>query len=416
MSLINKMLQDLDARSTQAGEALPGQVKPVGREPHRVNLRVVGACAGGVAAGMALVWFGVSQYRHQQRPAARAGPVTMATPTAAATGAVATGPTALPAAAAPAALPGTAAAATAAPTAPTSAAPAAPLAAASVVMPAAAAPSVPPAPAAARAQVIAPAAADASQTIAPLEPDSVEARAARVALARALEARSDAHPRSHKPAPAAAPTAAGDDEASASSGMGPAQGRHADGRQRAEAEYRRALASLQEGRMLETFAALEAALRFEPAHGAARQTLVGLLVEAGRHDDAMRQAQAGLTLDPRQSALAMLLARLQMEHGGNGIDTLTRTLPYAGDNADFRAFLAAALERQGRHREAAEQYGAALRLAPSNGVWWMGLGMALQADKRDGEALDAFQKARASGMPSQELQEFVERRLAQLRR
>jgi MSHA biogenesis protein MshN len=168
--------------------------------------------------------------------------------------------------------------------------------------------------------------------------------------------------------------------------------------------------------MTETVAALEQALKYEPAHEAARQTLVGLLIEANRTDEAMRQLQLGLTLDPRQPAMAMLLARLQIEGGGNGIDTLTRTLPYAGNDPDYRAFLAAALARQQRHREAAEQYQQAVRAVPGNGVWWMGLGMSLQAEKRNGEALDAFQKARASGALSQELQAFVERRIQQLGR
>jgi MSHA biogenesis protein MshN len=44
----------------------------------------------------------------------------------------------------------------------------------------------------------------------------------------------------------------------------------------------------------------------------------------------------------------------------------------------------------------------------------MGLGISLQAEKRNGEALDAFQRARASGGLSQELQAFVERRIQQL--
>jgi MSHA biogenesis protein MshN len=168
--------------------------------------------------------------------------------------------------------------------------------------------------------------------------------------------------------------------------------------------------------MGETVAALEQALKYEPTHEAARQTLVGLLIEANRTDEAMRQLQLGLTLDARQPAMAMLLARLQIERGGSGIDTLTRTLPYAGNDPDYHAFLAAALARQQRHREAAEQYQQAVRAKPSNGVWWMGLGMSLQAEKRNGEALDAYQKARASGGMSAELQGFVERRIQQLGR
>ncbi|RZA32905.1 MAG: hypothetical protein EOP92_23590, partial [Lysobacteraceae bacterium] len=65
---------------------------------------------------------------------------------------------------------------------------------------------------------------------------------------------------------------------------------------------------------------LQAALRVNPRHEASRQTLVSLLIEAKRPDEAMAQLQAALALDARQPALAMLLARLQIERGGPGID------------------------------------------------------------------------------------------------
>jgi MSHA biogenesis protein MshN len=253
-----------------------------------------------------------------------------------------------------------------------------------------------------------------AKDVAPMEPDSEEAREARRAMAEALAARGKSAKTTSAAMLAAARAAARDD--APPKGKRGAQGRQETGAQRAEGEYRRALASLQEGRMTETVAALEQALKYEPTHEAARQTLVGLLIEANRNDEAMRQLQLGLTLDPRQPAMAMLLARLQIERGGNGIDTLMRTLPYAGNDADYHAFLAAALARQQRHREAAEQYQQAVRAVPSNGVWWMGLGISLQAEKRNGEALDAFQRARASGGLSQELQGFVERRIQQLAR
>ena len=186
--------------------------------------------------------------------------------------------------------------------------------------------------------------------------------------------------------------------------------------QRAENAYRRALGVLEDGRVTEAIATLQSALAIDQRHEPSRQTLVGLLIEAGRPDDAMRQLQAALVLDPRQPSLAMLLARLQLERGGPAIETLLRTLPHAAGNGDYHAFLAGVLQREGRSREASENYQAALRSAPANGVWWMGLGIALQAEKRDVDAAAAFTQAQASGMLTPELQAFVERRLRQLGR
>ncbi|HWJ93612.1 MAG TPA: tetratricopeptide repeat protein, partial [Telluria sp.] len=193
------------------------------------------------------------------------------------------------------------------------------------------------------------------------------------------------------------------------------EGKEETGVQKAEAAYRKALASLQDGWVSDAITSLEQSLQANPKHEAARQTLVSLLMENKRYDEAMRQLQAGLSADPRQPALAMLLARLQIERGGSGIETLTRTLPYASGNGEYHAFLAGALQRQGRNSEAASQYQAALRSAPQNGVWWMGLGIALQGDKRDGEALEAFRRAKANGL-SPELQSFVDRKIQQLAR
>jgi MSHA biogenesis protein MshN len=418
MSLINKMLQDLDARGTPQDGELPGQVKPVAREPYRPDWRAIAAGVGGALAASALGWLALTQLHRIPRPvtavpapvaAVKVAPV-VAGPVRAPQ--VVTGPVQAPAAApveAPRAAPATPQAAeraeeTPATTSMTRAERRAErkrLAAAREEEKAAArtvekTPTVRP------------------QDVAPMEPDSAEARAARRALAQALAARGKSVKKTSAALLAAARAAARDD--AGATGKHGAQGRQETGAQRAEGDYRRALASLQEGRMTETVAALEQALKYEPTHEAARQTLVGLLIEANRTDEAMRQLQLGLTLDARQPAMAMLLARLQIERGGNGIDTLMRTLPYAGNDPDYHAFVAAALARQQRHREAAEQYQQAVRAMPSNGVWWMGLGMSLQAEKRNGEALDAYQKARASGALSEELLGFVERRIQQLGR
>jgi MSHA biogenesis protein MshN len=423
MSLINKMLQDLDARGTPAAESLPSQIRPVAQPraglAERVDgrtLRLAAICsvAGGVI--LAASWFGWAHYQKSRGAAKPAAAV-------------------VPAVAGPA---------------PVQTKPAQGQGMSSTI-------TVEPVKADDRFDAPAAKAVNA-KSVAGHEPDSEEARAARQAIMSELQSRmapvrarpaAPAHEAKHKSkqeskheskretklearrrklAEERERKAAKHDKAHAKSGpatdapVAAAKGRRAAqgvqeaAPQRAEGEYRRALIALQDGRMTETVAALEQALRIDPGHEAARQTLVGLLIEAKRSDEAIRQLQAGLALDARQPALAMLLARLQIERGGSGIDTLTRTLPYAGNNADYHAFLAGALQREQRHREAAEQYQAALRAAPANGVWWMGLGMSLQAEKRNAEALEAFQRARASGTLSAELLAFVERRLQQLSR
>lgn len=194
------------------------------------------------------------------------------------------------------------------------------------------------------------------------------------------------------------------------------QGRNMSAQQRAENAYRRALGSLQEGRVSDANSGLQEALALEPRHEAARETLVRLLLEAKRGDEAMRLLQQGLALDPKHPPMAMMLARLQVERGGPAVDTLMQTLPYAADNGEYEAFLGAVLQREQRHKEALAHYEQALRITPQNGVWWMGMGISLQAEQRLPHAREAFERAKASPNLTPDLQAFVERKLQQLAR
>ncbi|MDN4039095.1 tetratricopeptide repeat protein [Massilia sp. YIM B02443] len=352
MSLINKMLQDLDARAGKPGAApLPGDVRPVLAGGERapwgrpVTFGAVAVVLVGVGTWLAL----------ERRPAPAAPqPVTVV---------------AAPVAAPPVELVSVAPVQEAPQPAPEPAEPLTP---------------EPPAP--------------GPEPEAPAPKPAPRAERAKPAVA--------AKPLVRKAEPVAKPVPA----------RAPVSGRTETPAQRADNAYKRALGALEDGRVTEAIATLQAGLRANPKHEAARQTLVSLLIEAKRPDEAMRQLQAALTPDPRQPSLAMLLARLQLERGGPALETLNRTLPHAAGNGEYHAFLAGVLQREGRPREAAEHYRQALRTAPQNGVWWMGLGISLQGEKRDGEAVEAFQRARDSGTLSAELQGFVERRLKQLGR
>lgn len=436
MSLINKMLQDLDARGNARSGEMSSDVKPVAPEAAlRSKRRIAAITAGLIAVALGVTGWMVLPLKGKSFDAKPApAQVVAATPQVAAAP-----PAPLPADPAPVTV------AEVAPVADTAAPAAAP------ADPAPAPHAAEPEAAPQRKQAAAPATAERAPAAAPSTTTWAEANARAQAeqarLARrwaAEEARIAALPAGERAAAAsrlraeqdrAAVTARRDAawvaalkrkegaagattleaEAPAAPANG-AQGRSETGVQRADNTYRRALASLQEGRVNEAITGLQQTLRTNPRHDAARQTLVGLLVENKRSDEAVLELQGALALDPRQPALAMLLARLQIERGGNGIETLLRTLPYASGNGEYQGFLAGALQRQGRHREAIDQYSAALRGAPNNGVRWMGLGLSLQAEKRNAEAADAYRRAEASGTLSGELQEFVARKLQQVAR
>ncbi len=249
-------------------------------------------------------------------------------------------------------------------------------------------------------------------------------RAARPAAA-APSAQATASKRGDKPAPAPtdhlskAASKGATEAALLQAGAPPASGQISkrDGatpRERATSEYRRAVGFVNQGRIAEGMEAFRSALGFDPSYEAARQTQVALLLEAKRMDEAAKLLQEGIALNPANAAFVMLMARIMVERNdvGGALALLQQHAPgAAAANADYHAFAAALYQRLGRHGEAVTEYGAALRLAPGSGVWWVGLGISQEAQQRAAEAADSFRRAKETGTLSTELAGFVERKL-----
>jgi MSHA biogenesis protein MshN len=184
----------------------------------------------------------------------------------------------------------------------------------------------------------------------------------------------------------------------------------------AENEYRKSVGLLNQGRLAEAEDGFQAALSLYPENQQARQGLIGLLVQGRKLEEAERVLEEGVKLSPGQIGFNMTLARLQADRGDDAqaTATLQRGLEHARGNAEYAAFLAALLQRQGRHEEGIEQFHAALRLRPGSGVWWLGLGMSLQATNRPAAAQEAYRQARAAGNLHPDLAALAEQRLRQL--
>jgi len=187
-------------------------------------------------------------------------------------------------------------------------------------------------------------------------------------------------------------------------------------RERAETEFQRAMALVNQGRMAEGMDGLRAALAADPSYEVARQTLISLLLETKRTDEAAAALQEALAINPGNVGFAMLLARIKVERGDlNGGLALLRKYEAAGrNNAEHHAFVAALYQRLGRHTEAIEQYQVALRIASGMGAWWVGLGISQEASGQRKEAAESFRRAKASGILSADLVAYVDQRLKQL--
>ncbi len=187
--------------------------------------------------------------------------------------------------------------------------------------------------------------------------------------------------------------------------------------QRSDFHYREALSFITQGRMQEAQEALEAALRIDPKNLDARQVLLSLLVDEKRYPQAEQLLRTGLQLNLAPAAQAAALARVQLERGDQAaaLATLEQYAPQAGKDSEYHGFYAALLQRAGRHAEAIQQFQAALKIQPHQATWLMGLGISLQAEKRNTEAAQAYSQAYAANTLAPDLQAFVAQRLQQVR-
>jgi len=185
---------------------------------------------------------------------------------------------------------------------------------------------------------------------------------------------------------------------------------------RAENEFRRAAQFLRHGRVVDAEEALLTALEADGAHQSARQTLIALYIEQGRTDDARAHLEQGLALNPGHSPYSVALARIHVDRGDHSkaLEVLDKVGADASRDADFHAMRGAILLRMSRHAEAAEAYRLALGGSAQNGASWVGLGIALNELGRSAEARDAFRRGIATGSLSDDLRAYAEQRVRQL--
>jgi MSHA biogenesis protein MshN len=185
----------------------------------------------------------------------------------------------------------------------------------------------------------------------------------------------------------------------------------------AENEFRRAAQLLQRGRVADAEEVLLAALEADATHQPARQTLIALYIEQGRLDDARGHLEQGLSLDPTHKPYALALARIHVDRAEytRALDILGGANAGPQSGPDFHAMRGAILLRVGRHGEAADAYRLALGSGAQSGASWVGLGISLNELGRGPEAQEAFRRGIATGTLSDDLRAYAEQRIRQLR-
>ncbi|MGH8686098.1 MAG: tetratricopeptide repeat protein [Burkholderiales bacterium] len=186
---------------------------------------------------------------------------------------------------------------------------------------------------------------------------------------------------------------------------------------RAETLFRRAALLLQQGRVVDAEEALSAALAEDPAHRAARQTLVALYLEQGRIADARSQLEDGLKGNPGYVPFVVALARIRLDGRDypGALAVLDQASEGADRGADYYSLRGAVMQRLGRDSDAANAYRLALVTGPQTGSSWVGLGISLESLGKRPEAAEAFRRAITAGGLADDVKAYAAQRVQQLK-
>ncbi|MFC4701073.1 DUF6584 family protein [Glaciecola siphonariae] len=150
----------------------------------------------------------------------------------------------------------------------------------------------------------------------------------------------------------------------------------------------------------------------------ARKQLASLLFSSARYEQARQLLQAGLRVTPADNAMRIMLARVAFKTGDfEDAHAALAGHPYpALANIELISFRAALAERLSQYEFAYQDYKLLVSREPNNAKWWLGLGVSQDKLNRGEQALASYQRVKGLNQLPAQVGEFVEQRIAILAR
>lgn len=164
---------------------------------------------------------------------------------------------------------------------------------------------------------------------------------------------------------------------------------------------------------------LQHALELYPGHLPARELLIEILDKDGETGEVMFLLAEGLEIAPDYIVFKKSYARLLVDQGD--YDAAARVMLYDGlptveEDPEAHVFMAHLYQRLGESFLAAQTYRNLLVAWPQTGVFWVGLGGALEGQNLPEKAVECYQKALKTKNLRQDLSRYAKKRLSLLAR
>lgn len=183
-----------------------------------------------------------------------------------------------------------------------------------------------------------------------------------------------------------------------------------------EGLFTRAYSYFNNGELEKSTTLLTDLLTNDPLHVNGRSTLALIYYEQGNADKGLALLDEGLVLEPGQTEWLQVSAKILIKQGKlvEAARQLDRHDPEKTSNSDYYAMKAAVQQQLGNHDEAARIYRDLLKNSDANGAWWMGLGISLESLQRHSDALFAYQQAMDNRTLPSRSRKYVEQRFNSL--
>lgn len=159
-------------------------------------------------------------------------------------------------------------------------------------------------------------------------------------------------------------------------------------------------------------------LALSPNENRTRKQLSALLYSKKRLNEAQGVLLEGLKLSPEDTDLRLMLSRILFKSGDHAkAFKLLNQHPRANSASDeFISFRAALAEKIGNYKSAQNDYYILLKRNPNDAKWWLGLGVSQDKQKLAEQAINSYQQAKSLKQLPKAVESFVVERIQLLAR
>jgi MSHA biogenesis protein MshN len=157
-------------------------------------------------------------------------------------------------------------------------------------------------------------------------------------------------------------------------------------------------------------------LETEPNNIKARKKLASLLFAQGNYAQSKQLLVRGIELHPTQGDLRLMLARLHVvqKEPLQAMNVLTEFQPNTNDQTEYLAYRAALAQQLKQPKLAKSDYQTLTNIESTNAKWWLGLAIVEDQLGELNKAVQAYTKAKSLGQLDSSVNDFMQQRISAL--